>query len=83
MDGGRRVEDAPPPVIPANDQSGAVALSDGGQTDSTAKRLGLDRERELGEGRRQLAPRVDIHTELVVASVEVLHEGMSCADYSR
>jgi hypothetical protein len=45
--------------------------------------FGLDRERELGEGRRQLAPRVDIHTELVVASVEVLHEGVSCADYSR
>ena len=52
-------------------------------SDSTAKCLGSDRERELGEGRRQLMSRVGIQAEFVVAAAEVLHEGVSCADHLR
>jgi hypothetical protein len=38
--------------------------------------------RELGEGRWKPVSQVDIHAELVVASAEVLDEGVSSADGS-
>ncbi len=47
-----------------------------------AKCLRSDRERELGEGRRQLMWRVGIQAEFVVAAAEILHERMSCTNHS-
>jgi hypothetical protein len=44
--------------------------------------LHLDGERKFGEGRWKSVPRIDVHAEFVVASAEVLDEGMSSADYS-
>lgn len=45
--------------------------------------LRLDGQRQLGDGRRKPVPRVDIHTELVVASAKVLDEAVSRAERSR
>jgi hypothetical protein len=42
--------------------------------------LYLDGERKFGEGRWKSVPRIDVHAEFVVASVEVLDEGVSSAD---
>ena len=43
----------------------------------------LDGEGEFGEGLRDAMPRVDIRAEFVMAAVEILDEGVSCADDSR
>jgi hypothetical protein len=44
--------------------------------------LCLDGAREFGESHWKPVSRVDIHIEFVVASAEVLDEGVSRADYS-
>ncbi len=40
-------------------------------------------EGEFGEGVRDPMPRIDVGGQFVVAAVEILDEGMSCADDSR
>jgi len=44
--------------------------------------LGLDSGSEFGEGVRDPVPRIDIGAKFVVAAVEVLNEGVPCADHS-
>jgi hypothetical protein len=38
---------------------------------------------EFSEDRREPMHRVDMQAEFVVASAEILHEGVPCADHSR
>ena len=44
--------------------------------------LGLDSGSEFGEGVRDPVPRIDVGAKFVVAAVEVLNEGVPCADHS-
>jgi hypothetical protein len=45
--------------------------------------LGSDSGGEFGEDLRDPVPRIDVGAKFVVAAVEVLNEGVSCADHSR
>ena len=45
--------------------------------------LSSDGEGEFGEGLPDPMPRVEIKAEFVMAAVEILDEGVSCADDSR
>ena len=42
----------------------------------------LDDECKFGEDRRKLIPRADIGAKLVMAVVDILHEGVPCTDHS-
>jgi hypothetical protein len=47
-----------------------------------AEVLGSNSGSEFGEGMRDPVPRIDVGAKFVVAAVEVLNEGVPCADHS-
>jgi sigma-70-like protein len=60
---------------------GTVALTEGKQTRPRLTPRS-DSEGEFGEGRRESMPWINIKAEFVVATAEVLNEGVSGADHS-
>ena len=66
-----------------HEASEGVCCISGMQTYLTAWTPYSDSKGEFSKGRRKPMPRVDIHTELVVAAAEILDESVPCADHSR